>query len=308
MFSDELKLYGPEASLPKPPSPRKSRRYCRRLAHSHYENFTVASWLLPRQLRQHFCNLYAYCRWADDLADETGDPRRSLVLLDWWERELRNCYEGQARHPVFVALAATVRQFEIPPDPLIDLLVAFRQDQRIRRYEDLGHLLEYCRYSANPVGRLVLYLGRCHTPERVQWSDSICTGLQLANFWQDIARDWKIGRVYLPLTDCRRFGYDEGMFTRQEVNEPLRRLMAAEVDQAEGFLRRGLPLVRMVPPELQLSVSLFIHGGLAILGAIRRQGYDVWTARPEVSRKEKLQLLLRCWWQLKRGRPTEIAE
>ena len=135
----------------------------------------------------------------------------------------------------------------------------------------------------------------------MQLSDSICTGLQLANFWQDIARDLEIGRVYLPLCDCRRFGYDEAMFARREYNEAFRRLMAAEVDQAEGLLRRGLPLVRMMPPELQLDVWLFICGGLAVLGAIRRQDYDVWSARPVVSKKEKLWLLAKCWWQLKRG-------
>jgi squalene synthase HpnC len=299
MFSAELELYGPQAPARKTPSQWKSRRYCRRLAKRHYENFTVASWLLPRKLRQPFYNVYAYCRWADDLADETGDPRRSLALLDWWERELRHCYQGRTCHPVFVALADTIRRFDIPLDPFVDLLVAFRQDQRVRRYEDMGHLLEYCRYSANPVGRLVLHLGRCHTPERVPLADSVCTGLQLANFWQDVANDWDRGRIYLPLADCRRFGYDEGMFARRECNEAFRRLMAAEVDQAEGYLRRGVPLVRIMPPELQLDIALFIRGGLAILNAIRRQEFDVWSARPVITKKEKLKLVLSCWWQLK---------
>jgi squalene synthase HpnC len=259
----------------------------------------VASWLLPWRLRQHFYNVYSYCRWADDLADEIGDPRRSAALLDWWEQELRDCYGGTARHPVFVALADTIQKFDIPQDAFVDLLVAFRQDQRVRRYEDFGHLLAYCRYSANPVGRLVLYLGRCHTPERAQLADSVCTGLQLANFWQDVANDWDRGRVYLPQADCRRFGYNETMFARRECNEQFRRLLAAEVDQAAGFLRRGLPLVRIMPPELQLDVALFIRGGLAILDSIRRQSFDVWSSRPRISKKEKLQLLLSCWWQLK---------
>ncbi|MGA2619238.1 MAG: squalene synthase HpnC [Thermoguttaceae bacterium] len=297
-FARDLELYGPEGRNPKPPTPRQARRYCRRLARRHYENFSVASWLLPRKLRRHFCNVYAYCRWADDLADEAGDAYRSLSLLAWWERQLHACYAGESRHPVFIALADTIRRFEIPPDPLVDLLVAFRQDQRVSRYEDLGQLLDYCRYSANPVGRLVLYLGRCHTPERFLLADCVCTGLQLANFCQDVARDWDRGRIYLPRTDCERFGYDEAMFARRERNEAFRRLMAAQVDQAEGFLRRGLPLVRMMPLELQLDVALFIHGGLAILAAVRRQDYDVWSARPQVSKMEKLQLLARCWWQL----------
>ncbi len=301
MFSSDLALYGPEAQLPKPLTLRRGQKYCRRLARQHYENFTVASWLLPRRLRQHFYNVYSYCRWSDDLADETGDPKRSLALLEWWENELRGCFAGKTRHPVFVALAETIRRFEIPIDPFIDLLAAFRQDQTVRRYDDLGKLAQYCRYSANPVGRLILYLGKCHTPERVQLADSVCTGLQLANFWQDVARDWDIGRIYLPQVDCRRFGYDEEMFARRECNDAFRRLMAAEVDLAEGYLRRGLPLVKWLPPELQLDVCLFVHGGLAILKAIRQQNYDVWTARPEVSKKQKIKLVAVCWWQLKRG-------
>ena len=192
-FSRDLKRYGPQVQVAEPPSLGRSRRYCRRLARRHYENFTVASRMLPRRLRQHFYNIYAYCRWADDLADEAGDPKRTLALLDWWEQHLHACYRGQAIHPVFIALDATIRKFAIPVDPFVDLLVAFRQDQRVRRYEDFGQLLNYCRYSANPVGRLVLYLGRCHTPERVLLADSICTGLQLANFWQDVAGRFRPG-------------------------------------------------------------------------------------------------------------------
>lgn len=301
MLAADLELYGPQAPSPRRLSSRQSRRYCWRLARRHYENFTAVSWLLPKRLRQHFCNVYAYCRWADDLADETGDPGQSLNLLGWWERELRDCYSGKAAHPVFVALAETVRQFEIPIEPFLDLLVAFRQDQRVTRYETFDQLLDYCRYSANPVGRLVLYLGRCCTPQRVRLADSICTGLQLANFWQDVARDWDRGRVYLPQADCRRFGYDESHFARRECNQAFRRLLAAQVDQAEGWLRQGLPLVGMMPPELQLQVALFGHGGLAILDAIRRQDYDVWTRRPVVSRMRKLRILASCWWRLERG-------
>ncbi|NUQ65206.1 MAG: squalene synthase HpnC [Pirellulales bacterium] len=302
-FAAELELYGPLAHEPKRLSRRASRRYCRRLARRHYENFTVASLLLPRRLRQHFCNIYAYCRWADDLADETGDQLQALALLDWWERRLDECFQGEASHPVFVALAETVERFAIPRDPFADLLVAFRQDQRVVRYETFDQLLEYCRYSANPVGRLVLYLGDCHTEERCRLADSICTGLQLANFWQDVARDWDRGRIYLPIAHCRRFGYGEAAFECREFNESFRRLLAAEVAEAEGWLRRGLPLVRMVPDELRVDVSLFVHGGLAILDAIRRQNFDVWSQRPMVSRSEKLRMLARCWW-----RPAGNAE
>jgi len=306
-FAAELERLGPGAPHSREPSSARSRRYCRRLAGRHYENFTVASWLLPRRLKQHFCNVYAYCRWADDLADETGDRAESGRLLDWWEEQLRECYEGRATHPVFVALSETIRQFDIPPEPFADLLAAFRQDQRVSRYETFDDLLEYCRHSANPVGRLVLYLGGCHDPRRAGLSDRICTGLQLANFWQDVAGDWDRGRVYLPQEDCRRFGYEESMFARREANDAFRRLLAAEVDEAEAWLRRGLPLAGLVPPGLRLDVALFVHGGLAILDAIRRADYDVWSRQPTLSKLDKLRLAARCWWRLRRGAIGEAA-
>lgn len=304
-FAADLELYGPQAKPPKRLSPRQSQRYCRRLARRHYENFTVASLLLPGHLRPHFYSIYAYCRWADDLADETGDPQQSLALLDWWEGELRECFEGRPTHPVFVALEETIRQFSIPPDPFVDLLAAFRQDQRVSRYATPDQLIEYCRYSANPVGRLVLYLGRSFDPERGLLSDSICTGLQLVNFLQDVALDWDRGRVYLPQSLCRHFGYDEAMFARRECNEPFRRLMAAQAAEAEGWLRRGLPLVGSVALELRFDVALFIHGGLAMLQAIRRQDYDVWSSRPVLSKLDKLRIVGRCWWRLRQGTLVE---
>jgi squalene synthase HpnC len=298
MFHDDLERYGPEATPSKPLTLRESQRYCRHLAEQHYENFTVACWLLPGCLRQHVCNIYAYCRWADDLADEIGNPQRSLALLDWWKAELHNCYAGQAAHPVFIALDETIRQFHIPIEPFLDLLLAFRQDQQVTRYETTDQLLEYCRYSANPVGRLVLYLGKCCTPERVKLSDSICTGLQLANFCQDVARDWQQGRIYLPQETCRRFGYDASMFARRECNDAFRKVLAFHVDHTEQLFREGLPLAAQMSPGLRLSVALFAQGGLATLKAIRQQNYDVWTQRPTVSKLEKLRLLIRCWWKL----------
>jgi squalene synthase HpnC len=300
-FTTDLQLYGPNAQLPKKLSAAECRRYCRRLARRHYENFTVVSWLLPRALRQHFYHIYAYCRWADDLADETAGPKQALALLQWWESLLHLCYRGEAEHPVFVALGETIREFNIPIDPLADLLVAFRQDQQVVRYETPEQLIGYCRYSANPVGRLVLFLGRCHDGRRGHLADSICTGLQLANFCQDVARDYARGRVYLPQSQLRRFGCDESMLARGEASEPLRRLLEAEVTEAEGWLRRGQPLVGMVPAELRLDVALFVEGGLAILEAIRRQKFDVWSRRPVLSKFEKLRLAARVWWQLRQG-------
>ena len=303
-FSAELAKYGPEAAA-RPHTVRRGRRYCRRLARRHYENFTVVSFLLPSPLRQHFYNIYAYCRWADDLADEAGDPQRSLALLDWWELQLRRCYRGQYAHPVFAALGETIREFAIPPEPLVNLLVAFRQDQRVTRYETVDQVLDYCRYSANPVGHLVLYLGRCFDNGRAMLADAICTGLQLVNFLQDVALDWQRGRLYLPLSHCRHYGYDEAAFARQEYNEAFRRLMAAEAAEAQGWLHRGLPLVQQVPRALQLDVMLFAHGGLAALAAVRRREYNVWASRPALSRWEKLRLVGRCWWRLRQGNVLE---
>jgi squalene synthase HpnC len=300
MFSDDLNRYGPDAPPGPPLSLAQAARYCRRLAKQHYENFTVVSILLPKHLRQHFYNVYAYCRWADDLADEIHDPQESLKLLDWWETQLRDCYQGQAIHPVFIALSDTIRVFKIPPAPFADLLRAFRQDQCKSRYETIDDLLQYCRYSANPVGHLVLYMGECYSSESARLADSVCTGLQLANFCQDVSRDWDRGRIYLPQVDCHRFGYTEAMFAERRCNEAFRRLMQVQVDRAEGFLRAGLPLVKIMPPQLRLDTALFIHGGLAILQAIRRRNYDVWTRRPTVYKMEKLRLLVRCWWGLQR--------
>lgn len=303
-FAADLERYGPMAKpdpKAKPITPRQARRYCRRLAKRHYENFTVASRLAPRALRQHLCNVYAYCRWADDLADETGDPKMSLALLKWWETSLRGCGQGQPTHPVFLALRETIEKFHIPPDPFLDLLAAFRQDQQVKRYETVDQLLTYCKYSANPVGRLVLYLGEVHTPERVRLSDSVCTGLQLANFCQDVAGDYDRGRIYLPQTECRRYGYDESMFAKRECNPAFQRVMAVCCDLAEGWLRGGWPLIALLPLDLRLSVAAFVRGGLAIVRAIRQQNYDVWTKRPTVTKLDKMRILGRSWWQLQRG-------
>jgi squalene synthase HpnC len=294
-FAEELNRYGPAAGSPTPVSLGQAQAYCRRVARAHYENFTVASWLLPRRLRQHFYNVYAYCRWSDDLADETGDAAESLDLLRWWEQQLDECYRGRAAHPVFVALSETIEQFEIPAEPFRHLLVAFRQDQHQTRYDTFDELLGYCRNSANPVGHLVLYLGRAFDEENARLSDEICTGLQLANFWQDVARDFDRGRVYLPRETLRRFGYDDAMLERREFNDAFADVMRFEVDRAEAFFERGRPLLRRVPSELRIDVDLFLRGGLAVLAAIRRESYNVWRRRPVVGKWRKLRLLWSAW-------------
>ncbi|MBV9625066.1 MAG: squalene synthase HpnC [Acidobacteria bacterium] len=271
--------------------------YCRRLARTHYENFSVATWFLPRHLRQHFFNVYAYCRIADDLGDESGDPAAALALLDQWEAELNACYEGDPRHPVFVALARTVRQFDIPKQAFADLLRAFRQDQTVSRYETFLDLLGYCRYSANPVGHLVLYLCGYRDSERQQLSDFTCTALQLANFWQDVSLDYQKGRIYLPLEDLRAYGVTESDIGGARNSREFRQMMRFEVERAREYFGRGLPLARSVNRELAIDIELFTRGGQEILRAIEGQDCAVLGSRPVISRRRKLSLVARAAWQ-----------
>ncbi len=285
----------PEYRIPEQaPTLDEARAWCRALAESHYENFHVASWFLPARLRPHFHAIYAYCRVSDDLGDEVGDPQASLALLDLWGAELDACYRGEGRHPVFVALSETVRACDIPKEPFADLLVAFRQDQTVTRFPTMDDVLAYCRYSANPVGRIVLYACGYRDDERFALSDKTCTALQLANFWQDLRVDYMKGRVYLPREDMDRFGVDEINIAARSFTPQFRELMRYEVDSAAALFRAGLPLIGMVDSELALDLDLFSRGGLAILRAIERQNYNVLTARPSISKPRKAALLLRA--------------
>ncbi len=276
------------------PSLQDAQSYCERLARSHYENFSVATWFLPKRLRQHFFNVYAYCRISDDLGDETGNPAASLRLLDEWEMELNACYEGSPRHPVFVALAATVRDFDISRQTFADLLTAFRQDQTIARYDTFEDLLGYCHYSANPVGHLVLYLCGYRDPERQQLSDFTCTALQLANFWQDVSADFEKGRIYLPLEDLRMHGVTEDDIANKRNTPQFRELMRFEVQRAREWFDHGLPLVNKVSRDLAVDIELFSRGGQEILRAIERQNYAVLGNRPAISKSRKLALVARA--------------
>ncbi len=278
------------------PSLEEAQEYCRKLARSHYENFSVATMFLPKHLRQHFFNVYAYCRISDDLGDEVGDPEASLALFDQWESELDRCYCGGAHHPVFVALAGTVREFDIPKHEFSDLLRAFRQDQTVARYETFQDLLGYCRYSANPVGHLVLYLCGYRDGERQRLSDFTCTALQLANFWQDVASDYLRGRMYLPLEDLRRFGVDEPTISESRFTSEFRELMRFEAARAREWFQQGLPLIAQVDRSLSRDLDLFSRGGLEMLNAIEEQGYDVLSRRPALSKSRKLKLVARAAW------------
>lgn len=277
-----------------PPTLDEAREYCARLARTHYENFSVASWFLPSHLRQHFFNVYAYCRISDDLGDEVGDAAASLELLDEWQGELDACYEGAPRHPVFVALAETVRKFDIPKREFSDLLIAFRRDQTVTRFETFDDVLGYCHYSANPVGHLVLYLCGYRDAERQKFSDYTCTALQLANFWQDVSVDYAKGRIYLPLEDLRRFHVSENEIAQNSNTPAFCQMMKFEVERARDWFRQGLPLVDKVGRELAIDLDLFSRGGIEILSAIEKQGYAVLGNRPVISKPRKLALVARA--------------
>jgi squalene synthase HpnC len=278
----------------KTPTFEQARAWCKDLAETHYENFHVATWFLPERLRAHFHAIYAYCRVSDDLGDEVGNTEQSLALLDLWGRELDACYEGRARHPVFVALAETIRACNIPKEPFADLLTAFRQDQLVTRYATIEDVLGYCRYSANPVGRLVLYTCGYADEERFRLSDRTCSALQLANFWQDVRVDWTKNRVYLPQADMQRFGVSDATIEKGTATPRFRALLKHEVEYARDLFLEGLPLVGMVDRELAVDLDLFSRGGLEILNAIEQQDYDVLSSRPSISKRTKLQLALRA--------------
>jgi squalene synthase HpnC len=276
------------------PTLAEARQYCAQLARTHYENFSVATWFLPRRLRQHFFNVYAYCRISDDLADEVGDQSASLELLAQWRGELDACYRGTPKHPVFVALAESVRQFDLPKHEFSDLLIAFRQDQTVTRFPTFSDLLEYCRYSANPVGHLVLYLCGYRDGERQQLADFTCTALQLANFWQDVSLDYVKGRIYLPLEDLQRFAVSQEDIASKNNNARFCAMLEFEVERARDWFTRGLPLIEKVEGALAIDVELFSRGGQEILNAIERQGYAVLGNRPAIPKMRKLSLVARA--------------
>jgi squalene synthase HpnC/squalene synthase HpnD len=278
-------------------SVEEAERYTRWLATHHYENFNVASWLLPRELHQHFYNLYAYCRWADDLGDEISDPRRALELLDGWDQELRDCYAGRPSHPVFVALRQTICACDIPIGPFSDLLVAFRQDQTVHRYPSWASMIGYCRYSANPVGRLVLYLCGYRDAHRQQLSDATCTALQLANFWQDVGRDLDKGRIYIPLETLAAHGLSEGDVIARRFDDRYVSLMKDLIARTRRLFEEGMPLARRVDSALRVDIEMFSRGGLAVLDSIEAIGYNTISQRPSIPKSKQLQLLMRAVFQ-----------
>jgi len=275
---------------------------CKTLARTHYENFTVGSWFLPRDTRKYFYSVYAFCRSVDDLGDEyPGDRMRAL---DIWQREITRCYNGNPHHPYMVALQDTIREFDIPIDPFLKLVQANRMDQTTNRFATFADLDHYCQHSATPVGHLVLYVSGYRDEYRQTLSDYTCTALQLVNFWQDVCRDFAMGRIYIPLEDMARFGYTEDELSRGVVNNAFRALMEFETERARDLFNKGLALVDTLDGQLKIDVALFSQGGMKVLDAIERQGYDVLSRRPTLSRAAKVRLMLSTTLRLKLlGRP-----
>lgn len=275
------------------PTGEEASRWCRHLATTHYENFHVATWFLPKRVRPHFESVYAFCRVSDDLGDEVADTATALRLLTAWDLMLDECYDApeRSRHPVFVALRDTIVAFDLPRELFHDLLRAFQQDQVKTHYETWDETVAYSRYSANPVGRLVLMVCGYRDEHRAQMSDHICTALQLANFWQDMVRDAAIPRRYVPAEYMDRFGVEEGQIEGRVFTAEFREMTKALVDRTRAMLREGAALPGTVDRELAVTLRLFAQGGEAILDGIAAQGYDTLRGRPVVSRRRKVMLL-----------------
>lgn len=259
----------------------------------HYENFTVVSFRQPRRIKNALKSIYAYCRTADDLADETSDSTAALQALDQFEQQFLKALEGRtllrpAEPPVLKTLADTIAAFHLPPEPFRDLLTAFRQDQTIHRYHTFDEVLHYCQFSANPVGRIVLAVFGYRDSKFYPASDAICTGLQLANFWQDVARDALIGRIYIPLEDLERFGVSQRDIMERQFTQAFRDLMVFEVNRTQEWFERGRALTSLVGRNIRWEIEMFRRAGLSVLSGIRRVDYNVFRHRPKISAALKL--------------------
>ncbi|MBE2228206.1 MAG: squalene synthase HpnC [Ignavibacteria bacterium] len=277
-----------------------SFKYCEDIAKGHYENFPVASLLLPKDKRKYVYAIYAFARAADDFADEEGieggAPKR-LALLDEWNQKLKDCYNGKAYDPIFIALGKTVQDCRIPIKPLEDLLSAFKQDVVKSRYNTFDEVLDYCTRSANPVGRLVLMIFGCHDDEFFKYSDKICTALQLTNFWQDVEVDLRKDRIYLPEEDIKQFGYSYRQLEMQQDNENFRELMKYEAERTQAIFDEGKKLIELTAgnadtKKLSKELKLTWLGGTTILAKIKEIDYNVLNQRPTISGFDKLRIFL----------------
>jgi len=297
----------------------EARERCAALARSHYENFTVVSAFFPESKRQDMFHVYAFCRFSDDLGDEEMGQGDKLGALALWDEEIDRMAAGEARHPILTALAETVKRYAIPVKLLHDLVAAFRMDQTTTRWPDFDAIRHYCRHSADPVGRLVLHVFDEAREETFRLSDETCTGLQLANFWQDVRPDLLLrDRIYLPQDSLARFGIFEAevhdgvarggaRMLGKAFHERWRALMEHEVARARGFFERGFGLLPLVREDLRIDLELFGKGGTAILDAIVKQDYDVLARRPRLGKGKKAWLVLKAFLKLKLSRTARSS-
>ena len=290
-FQNELNLYGPGATTQRI-GLKAAQDYCSWLTKIHYENFSVVSWFLPKSLKPAFEAVYAFSRWSDDLGDEVGDPQKSLELLKWWADELNDSFTNPARakHPILIALANQAQINSLDIEPFQRLIRAFEMDQTQNRFATRKELLFYCHHSANPVGEIVLSLFQANNPENITLSNCICTGLQLANFWQDVSGDLDINRIYFPQEDMERFGVLESDLLKRKTTEAIRELIRSEVDWAEECFKKGNRLPDRLGGSMGEQIRLFLMGGKAILEKVRRSNFLSLEIRPKLSKWDKLSL------------------
>jgi squalene synthase HpnC len=279
----ELYAYDPKKIM----HPAEAFAYCAKIAQTHYENFTVGSYLVPKEKRPHIYAVYAFCRWSDDLGDEIGDSQKSFELLDQWSKELESCYGGNPAHPVFIALKESIKKFDLPIEPFQNLIKAFKMDQIVSRYKNFEELLYYCKHSADPVGRIFLMLFGYRDQERFELADATCTALQITNFLQDIAIDLTKGRIYIPLEDLQLFNYTESELISKKFNDAFIQLMKFEIGRTREIFLKGLKLVKKVSGSVQLDIELFSRGGMRILEMIEKNNCDVFNQRPTLSKFSK---------------------
>jgi len=277
---------------------RQGEYISRKLATQHYENFAIAARLLPGRRNQDLFNIYAYCRIADDFADEESDTADAKSALDRWEYLLETSIGDAVSDPLFTALADTIQRRRLSLKPFKDLLDAFRQDLVVKRYRSFTELNDYTKLSADPVGRMVLELYNHRNTEYFALSDKICTALQLANHWQDVIEDFFRGRIYIPVEDMERFEVTEDMILNKQANSSFRKLMRFEVDRARKLFFEGRKLINLVDRPLRVQLEMYWGGGMAALDAIEKVDYDVLNNNTPVSNISKAKIALRGFSRL----------
>lgn len=282
------------------PNIQEAYAFCEQLTQNHYENFPVGSVLVPKAKRKYIYSIYAFARTADDFADEGFETKTTtadrLKLLDDWEQQFDECLRGNYSHPIFAALQQTIRELNLPAQLFKDLLSAFRQDVVKSRYNDFDEVLDYCRRSANPIGRLILLLFDYRDEKLFQLSDRICTALQLANFWQDVSVDLEKDRVYLPLDEIEKFNFSEAELFGKVCNDSYRKLLEFQVNRTRKIFEEGKPLLNLVSGKLRLELKLTWLGGTQILRMIENNNYDTLSYRPALSKMDKVKLLGRIFF------------